>query len=167
MRPTKILLWIVVLGTMILPGCVELPTAITPQDAAATPEMVLPRADVISVAVSGNPGAYQFRVEISSPDEGCGQYADWWEVLSQDGELLYRRILTHSHVNEQPFTRSGGPVVVGVDEVVIVRAHMHPGGFGRQAMKGSAQTGFEEMTLESGFAAGVDADPPQPEGCDF
>ena len=79
-------------------------------------------ANVLSVQVTGNPGAYQFAVEIASPDTGCEQYADWWEVVSQDGQLLYRRILLHSHVDEQPFTRSGGPVEVAADELVYVRA---------------------------------------------
>ncbi|MCB0054175.1 MAG: hypothetical protein KDE24_32035, partial [Caldilinea sp.] len=67
-------------------------------------------ADVFGVTVRGDDGAYQFSVEIASPDTGCNQYADWWEVLDSDGNLLYRRILTHSHVDEQPFIRSGGPV---------------------------------------------------------
>jgi hypothetical protein len=43
-------------------------------------------ADVISVDVSGNEGAYQFSVGIRSPDTGCDQYADWWEVITGDGE---------------------------------------------------------------------------------
>lgn len=44
--------------------------------------------------------------------------------MSTDGKLLYRRVLLHSHVDEQPFTRSGGPVPIQTDSVVWVRAHM-------------------------------------------
>jgi hypothetical protein len=124
-------------------------------------------ADVVSVEVTGSPNAYQFSVGIASPDEGCHQYADWWEVLSEEGELVYRRILTHSHVNEQPFVRSGGPVTIGADTVVVVRAHLHPGGYGGRVMRGTVQSGFEEVELGSDFAAEVESAPPQPTECAF
>jgi hypothetical protein len=53
-----------------------------------------------------------------------------WEVVDVTGEaLLYRRILGHSHVSEQPFVRSGGPVSATSD-VVIVRSHGNVGGYG-------------------------------------
>src|SRR5262252_1297487 len=63
-------------------------------------------AHVVQVQVSGNAGAFSFSVTVRSPDSGCARYADWWEVVSTDGKLLHRRILMHSHVDEQPFTRS-------------------------------------------------------------
>ena len=124
-------------------------------------------ADVISVDVSGEPGAYQFTVGVRSPDEGCDQYADWWEVLTEEGELIYRRILAHSHVDEQPFRRSGGSIPVNAETVLIVRAHMHPTGYGGAAMKGSVQAGFEPMVLPSDFAASLEETPPLPEDCAF
>lgn len=124
-------------------------------------------AEVLSVNVSGSENAYQFSVEIRSPDKGCEQYADWWEVLSPDGDLLYRRILLHSHVNEQPFKRSGGPVAMGADTVVIVRAHMHPHGYGGTALKGSLEKGFEPVQLDANFAPNLDEIEPLPTGCAF
>jgi hypothetical protein len=124
-------------------------------------------ADVISVNVTGSPSAYQFSVEVASPDTGCDQYADWWEVITEDGQLLYRRILLHSHVNEQPFTRSGGPVEIDADTVVIVRAHMNNSSYGGQAMKGTVDSGFTEVALSPDFAGSLASEPPQPEGCDF
>lgn len=126
-----------------------------------------PVADVLAVEATGEPGAYRFEVRISSPDTGCDQYADWWEVLSEDGELLYRRILAHSHVDEQPFVRTGGPVAVEPDRVVWVRAHMNPGGYGGQAMRGSVAGGFEPAELDPGFAREVVEQEPLPEGCRF
>ena len=124
-------------------------------------------ADIVSVNVNGEQGIYNFSVTISSPDEGCNQYADWWEVISQDGELFYRRILLHSHVNEQPFTRSGGPVSIDSDTIVLVRAHMHPTGYGGLVMKGSVAGGFEPTELSADFASGLAETPPLPEGCNF
>jgi hypothetical protein len=135
--------------------------------AAGVVAMSTPAADVIGVQVSGAPGAYQFNVTIRSPDTGCQQYADWWEVVSEDGRLLYRRVLLHSHVDEQPFTRSGGPVSMQADTVVWVRAHMNTGGYGGAAFKGSVKAGFKPTEPLPSFAAGLAKQPPLPEGCDF
>lgn len=55
--------------------------------------------------------------------------------------------------NEQPFTRSGGQVPVTADQVVWIRAHFHPTGYGGIAYMGSVQEGFQARararTLES------------------
>ena len=126
-----------------------------------------PTADIISVDVSGDPGAYRFSVGVRSPDLGCEQFADWWEVIDERGDLIYRRILLHSHTGEQPFARSGGPVQIAPEDVVLVRAHMHPSGFGGVAFKGSIQTGFQEIELSPDFASELENTPPLPEGCAF
>jgi hypothetical protein len=81
--------------------------------------------------------------------------------------LIYRRILAHSHVNEQPFTRSGGPVVIGPETVVIVRAHMHPTGYGGTAFRGSVIGHFEEIRLGPDFAPELENIKPLPDGCAF
>lgn len=124
-------------------------------------------ANVLSVRVTGEPGAYQFGVEVASPDTGCEQYADWWEVVSEQGDLLYRRILLHSHVGEQPFTRAGGSVKLDENAVVYVRAHMSTTGYGGQVLRGTVRDGFEPAEVETGFGAGLERVPPQPEDCDF
>ncbi len=124
-------------------------------------------ADVLNVTVSGEPGAYHFNVTIRSPDKGCAQYANWWEVVSEDGRLLYRRVLAHSHVDEQPFTRDGGPVAIGPDTVVWVRAHQHPQGYGGIAHKGSVRGGFRAAVPPAGFAASLAKTPPLLASCDF
>lgn len=124
-------------------------------------------ADVVSVKASGGPGAYTFSVEITSPDLGCNQYADWWEVIDGDGYLVYRRVLAHSHVNEQPFTRSGGPVEIDPDAPVYIRAHMHPGGYGGRVFQGSVEDGFSASVLSPGFAADLESAPPLPDNCAF
>lgn len=138
-------------------------------DSAASEEAAVPiiEADVTDVTVSGDPGAYTFNVTVRSPDTGCDQYADWWEVLSEDGDLLYRRILLHSHVDEQPFSRSGGAVPVDADTTVVVRAHMNSGGYSGVALRGSAASGFVVAELVEGFAAAIESAPPLPSGCAF
>ena len=136
----------------------------------ATPNITskeTPSADIISLDVSGDPGAYRFSVGVRSPDLGCEQFADWWEVIDEQGDLIYRRILLHSHTGEQPFVRSGGPVPIAPEDVVLVRAHMYPSGYGGVAYKGSIQTGFQEIELSPDFASELENTPPLPEGCAF
>lgn len=130
-----------------------------------------PAADVVSVRATGEPGAYTLFVTLSSADLGCEQYADWWEVVDADGALVYRRVLTHSHVDEQPFERSGGPVALGADDEVIVRGHLHAtdggGGYVGQVLRGSVAGGFDPWEPPGGFGADLAAAPPLPEGCRF
>lgn len=125
-------------------------------------------ASIVSVSFNGESGAYTFSVGISSPDTGCEQYANWWEVISEDGStLIYRRILGHSHVNEQPFTRSGGSVTITEDQVVIVRAHMNTSGYGTTVFKGSVTTGFSQDITVENFASSLATQQPLPSNCAF
>ena len=127
-------------------------------------------AIVQQVKVSGSENAYNFAVTLKSPDTGCEQYANWWEVIAADGQtLLYRRILGHSHVSEQPFTRSGGPVAIDATTEVIIRAHMHPNGYGegKIVMKGSVDTGFSTYDIVANFGVDIEGASPQPGGCAF
>lgn len=127
-------------------------------------------AIVQDVKVSGNENAYTFAVTLKSPDTGCEQYANWWEVISVDGNsLIYRRILAHSHVDEQPFTRSGGKVAIMANTEVIIRAHMHPAGYGegKIALKGSVTNGFTSLDVTADFGADLEEVEPQPSGCAF
>jgi hypothetical protein len=126
-----------------------------------------PLADVTAVEVQGDPQAYRFAVTIASPDTGCDLYADWWEVITPNEDLIYRRILAHSHVQEQPFTRSGGPVQIDPDQEVIIRAHMHPGGYGGQAWQGTVTNGFEKVEFDPDFAEKLKDEAPLPDGCAF
>lgn len=82
-------------------------------------------ADVLDVDVSCNSDSTcRFDVTVKHDDEGWKHYANRWEVLSPDGEILATRVLAHPHDNEQPFTRSLGNVKIPSDLVeVVVRAH--------------------------------------------
>lgn len=125
----------------------------------------LEQPNITHIEVSGDPQAYSFEVTVESPDTGCQQYVNWWEVLDAAGNLLYRRILAHSHVDEQPFTRGGGPVEIKADEIVMVRAHLHPSGYGTQALQGNVSNGFESVELAADFRAELAEQDPLPEDC--
>lgn len=137
-------------------------------DTSGEPNLVLNNtAAITAVSTSGEPGDYMFSVTISSPDTGCEQFADWWEVSTADGTLLYRRILTHSHVDEQPFTRTGGPVAVLADDTIIVRAHMNNLGYGAQVFTGSISQGLDAQSLDIESAIDLSTLEPLPTGCAF
>ena len=123
------------------------------------------QAVVTGVAVEGNERDYTFSVTLQSPDTGCDQYADWWEIVDPQFEFIYRRILTHSHVDEQPFTRSGGPVDIYEDEEVLIRGHMNNFGYGELIFRGSVSGGFAQDTLLT--VVDISGTGPQPSGCAF
>lgn len=124
-------------------------------------------AQIVSVTVSGSENNYTFNIGVESPDTGCDQYADWWEIITEKGELIYRRILAHSHVDEQPFVRSGGVVEIESDQIVIIRAHMNTSGFGRQVFKGNVENGFSSFMVEADFAGALSQIQPLPTDCAF
>ncbi|MGF1476608.1 MAG: hypothetical protein ACFB6S_13690 [Geminicoccaceae bacterium] len=66
--------------------------------------------DTVVTAEGGN--SYRFDVTLEHADEGWDHYADGWEVVGPDGEVLGTRPLAHPHVNEQPFTRSLSGVTI-------------------------------------------------------
>ncbi|MEO1231713.1 MAG: hypothetical protein AAFZ18_22670 [Myxococcota bacterium] len=158
MMPTRLLIRL--LPLFVACSAEEAPASESPPATAAT-------ADVTQVSVSGVESAYRFSVRVRSPDTGCDRYADWWEVVdAATGALLYRRILLHSHVSEQPFTRSGGPVPARADQVVVVRAHLNTGGYG-VAQSGTAQSTFTSTRTAEGFGVDLETASPQPSDCAF
>lgn len=124
-------------------------------------------AKVTEVEVTGNANNYTFAVTVKSPDTGCDRYADWWEVITPEGELLYRRVLLHSHVDEQPFTRTGNPVPISPQQDAIVRVHMSSDGYSTLAQQGSVKSGFTTVTLPEEFAANLESAEPLPQDCAF
>jgi|SRR5210317_518934 hypothetical protein len=93
-------------------------------------------ADVVAVDANCDAGAScDFHVTVRHADEGWEHYADRWDVLTLDGEVLATRELAHPHDNEQPFTRSlrGVRIPDGVDEVVV-RAGDSVHGYGGKTM---------------------------------
>ena len=66
----------------------------------------------------------EITVTLAHEDEGWGHYADRWEVLGSEGEVLATRVLLHPHAQEQPFTRSlRGVQLPATLTHVSIRAH--------------------------------------------
>ncbi len=96
------------------------------------PAAMAGEADVVDVEVTKRgDGQFRFEVTVRHADEGWEHYADRWDVVGPDGEVLGVRELAHPHVNEQPFTRSLGGVAIpaGVSEVTV-RARDSVHGYG-------------------------------------
>ena len=67
------------------------------------------------------PSSCTFTVTLEHNDEGWHHYANQWDVMTRDDQLLGSRVLYHPHENEQPFTRSLSAVVIpeGLRQVKI------------------------------------------------
>ncbi|WP_321336729.1 hypothetical protein [Breoghania sp.] len=90
------------------------------------------QADVIAAqAVRNGDGSWTISATLRHADSGWDHYADRWEVVAGDGDVLAVRNLAHPHVNEQPFTRSLSGVILpeGITTVTI-RAHDSVHGYG-------------------------------------
>ena len=96
---------------------------------------------------------WTFTVTVEHPDTGWEDYADGWDVLLPDGEVVkpdtdspFTRLLLHPHETEQPFTRSQNGVKIPADVAqVVVRAHDLVDGFGGKEV-------VVDLTVESGPA---------------
>lgn len=154
---------------LLLTGCVSEQTTIKEKRVVevAQKKDSLPMATILNVTTQGTPQNYTFSVEVSSPDTGCEQYANWWEIITEDGVLIYRRILGHSHVNEQPFLRSGGAVAISENQVVLIRAHLNTTGYGTSVFKGSVSKGFTKSVMPKNFATNLANQQPLPRNCAF
>jgi hypothetical protein len=67
------------------------------------------------------PGSCTFAVTLEHNDQGWHHYANQWDVMTLDDQLLGSRVLYHPHENEQPFTRSLSGVMIpqGMRQVKI------------------------------------------------
>jgi len=76
---------------------------------------------VVAAKASHTGTVWQFDVTLRHADTGWKNYANGWGIYTKDGRELGYRILMHPHVDEQPFTRSLGNVILpeGLKQVVI------------------------------------------------
>lgn len=97
---------------------------------AAPAQAVSPRIVEATAEVQAN-GLYAFSVTVFHEDDGWTHYADSWDVLSVNGDVLGTRTLFHPHEGENPFTRSLSNVRVPIGaKEVIFRAHCSKDGYG-------------------------------------
>jgi hypothetical protein len=100
--------------------------------AVASTSAIAGEADVVDVELSCSAARVcNFSVTVRHDDAGWQHYANRWDILTADGELIATRELLHPHDQEQPFTRSlnGVAIPAGVNEVVV-RAHDSVHGYG-------------------------------------
>ena len=71
------------------------------------------QADVIKAEIRPD-GDYSYRIDVTvqHADSGWDHYANRWEVLGPDDQIIATRVLHHPHVHEQPFTRSLGNIKI-------------------------------------------------------
>lgn len=115
---------------------------VQPMPSSALPDLDMREANVLAVEFEQlEDGRYRFDVTLIHDDDGeAPEYADGWQVESEDGALLGQRSLTHAHGN-QPFTRSLTIEIPAGIAIVIVRGHDMQHAFGGQSMRVNLQTG--------------------------
>ena len=81
-------------------------------------------ADVLDVKIRalGN-DRYHIDSTVQHADTGWDHYANAWEVLDENGNVLGKRVLHHPHVGEQPFTRSDTVTIPADVKAITVRAN--------------------------------------------
>lgn len=90
------------------------------------------QADVLKAGISPQTdGSYRIAATLRHTDTGWDHYANRWEVLGPEGQVIATRTLLHPHVNEQPFTRSlSGIKIPSTWTWVRIRAHDLVHGYG-------------------------------------
>jgi hypothetical protein len=89
------------------------------------------KPDVVLVKVHQDDAVtWTFTVTVRHDDRDPDHWADWWRVRTLDGRELGRRVLLHSHVDEQPFTRDERIRVPRGVRTVVVEAHDKVHGLG-------------------------------------
>ena len=89
------------------------------------------KAHVLFVEATQESGdVWTFSVTVRHDDKGPTHWVDWWRVRTPEGRELGRRVLLHSHEDEQPFTRDERIRVPSNVPIVVVEAHDKVHGLG-------------------------------------
>ena len=95
---------------------------------AAAPALADP-AEIVSAEAARAGEAWRVSVTLRHADTGWDDYADGWRVIA-GGKVVGTRVLTHPHVEEQPFTRSLTLAIPEGVETVEVEASTSTTGWG-------------------------------------
>lgn len=80
-------------------------------------------ADVLDVKVRYNGNdSFQIITTVKHGDTGWDHYANAWEILDENEQVIGKRVLHHPHVKEQPFTRSHTLSIPSHVKKITVRA---------------------------------------------
>jgi len=89
------------------------------------------KADVLNATIKHLGGdRYRIDTTVKHEDAGWEHYADRWDVLDTEGNVLDSRVLAHPHDKEQPFTRSLTLTIPAGITSVIIRANDSVHGLG-------------------------------------
>lgn len=95
--------------------------------------VVANEVEVVDVNIKYNPSGHA-RVDVTllHGDTGWDHYANAWEILDSNKNLIATRVLHHPHESEQPFTRSLNDVSLPAGEkFVYVRGRDKVHGYGK------------------------------------
>lgn len=82
-------------------------------------------AAIVEAKIQATGGENMFRIDVTikHADAGWDHYANQWDILDENGDLLGSRVLHHPHDNEQPFTRSLSLMIPASVTMVTIVAH--------------------------------------------
>jgi hypothetical protein len=109
------------------------PTEAAPEaNLSGNPDLDFAQVEFVR-AVQAADGTWRFDVTVRHNDQGWDHYADLWQVVDLQDNLLGERILLHPHDTEQPFTRSQSGISIPADVTrVVVQAKCNVHDFGGQ-----------------------------------
>ncbi|MDB9527471.1 hypothetical protein PN498_15845 [Oscillatoria sp. CS-180] len=145
---------------------------------------LIPGAVVLDAVVSKlDSNQYRLNLTVKSPDVGCEQRTDWVELITPQGNLLHRQLISEINDYEKPFeVNSNLPVNLAPDQSIYIRAHLHLDSrsngsqtfvpqieqlspYADHAMFGSPDEGFHAVRIYPEFAMSVADQEPQPTAC--
>ncbi|ETX08555.1 MAG: hypothetical protein ETSY2_04690 [Candidatus Entotheonella gemina] len=94
------------------------------------------QVEIVHTQFISRSDTWQVYTTLRHGDMGWEHYADAWRVVTEAGDVLGTRTLFHPHVDEQPFTRSQGGIVIPKDtHIVYVEAHDKEHGWSPQRVQ--------------------------------
>jgi hypothetical protein len=91
---------------------------------------------IVKVMIEPYANRWTFHVTLKHDDTGWEHYADDWRIVDKKGHIIGDRKLWHPHVDEQPFTRSLGNVLIPRGTYILfIEAHDKVHGWSKQRVR--------------------------------